>query len=119
MDVKPLPGLSERDGVLHAGRNSGYQAINLAYLMGATRIGLLGYDMQGGGHFFGRHPKSLRQNSDYSVFRAAFRTIQPHEYGIEIWNCTRDTGLDAFPCRSLESVLSEDIFGQEGVSELA
>ena len=39
------PGLSRTQGVIHQGKNSGYQALNLAYLLGAKRILLLGYDM--------------------------------------------------------------------------
>jgi len=103
----PKPGLSRDAGTLHAGRNSGYQAINLAYLLGATRILLLGYDMgaTGNTHFFGDHPKALRQCSDYGKFRAPFRTIHPADYGLEIINCTRQTALDAFPRMDLEAAL--------------
>lgn len=101
------PGLSREKDTLHTGNNSGYQAINLAYLLGATRILLLGYDMgaTGNGHFFGKHPQNLRQCSDYGKFRAPFRTINPADYGLEIINCTRETALDAFPCMNLEAAL--------------
>lgn len=80
--------------------------------MGATRIILLGYDMTGGSHFFGDHPKTLRRCPDYSRHAPAFRTIKPDFYGIEIYNCSRDTALDAFPCRPLEEVLA-DVLGPQ------
>lgn len=111
--VEDKPGLGRKS--LHMGKNSGYQAINFAYLMGATRIILLGYDMQGGSHFFGRHPKELRQQPDFKRHTAAFRTIHPDEYGIEIYNCTRETALDAFPVVPLEEVC-EDILGAQALS---
>jgi len=100
-----LPGLSRRYGVLHRGKNSGYQAVNLAYLLGATVIILLGYDMRGSGHFFGRHPEPLRRCRDYSAFVARFRTIDPSEYGIQIINCTPDSGVDAFERANLADIL--------------
>jgi len=58
---------------LHFNSNSGAQAINLAYLLGAnskgSRIILLGYDMgaTGNTHWFGDHPKGLR-NGRYEQY---------------------------------------------------
>lgn len=51
------PGLGRK--ILHFGGNSGYQAVNLAFLFGATKIVLVGFDMQRTNdevHFFGKHP---------------------------------------------------------------
>lgn len=109
-DVVRKPGLSRSMGILHHGLNSGYQAINVAYLLGARKIILLGYDMKGGpgAHFFGPHPEPLRGCTNYSKFIAGFRTINPPEYGVEIINCSRDTALDAFPVMSLEEALHAD-----------
>ena len=45
---------------VHFGGNSGFQAINLAFLWGATRIILLGFDCKavaGKDHWFGQHPQ--------------------------------------------------------------
>lgn len=100
-------GLSRDPGTVVSGSNSGYQAINLAYLLGATRIVLLGFDLHNTGgrrHFFGNHPASFNSNSNPERFIAAFRTIRPEDYGIEIVNCTRVTKLDAFPIKTLEEV---------------
>lgn len=102
------PGLSTTPGLLHHGKNSGYQAINLALLFGAKRILLLGYDMKGGpgAHFFGSHEAPLKGCSNYAKFIAGFRTIKPEDYGIQVLNCSRDTALDAFPVVTLEAALA-------------
>lgn len=100
----------EPDG-LCTGRNSGYQAINLAVHFGAARILLLGYDMSrdrnGRSHFFGEHPKRANP-SPYPAFRQLFPTlVKPlAALGIEVINCTRRTELTTFPCVPLEEALS-------------
>jgi len=97
--------LSREWPILHQGQNSGYQAVNLAYLLGATRILLLGYDMQMKGdqrHWFGAHPPPMEVGSNYPAFLQCFATIKPAEYGIEIWNVTRETALQCFPLYDLD-----------------
>jgi hypothetical protein len=53
-------GLELKRNAVRNGKNSGYQAMNVAVHLGAKRIVLLGYDMhipQGGpSHWFGEHP---------------------------------------------------------------
>lgn len=97
-------GLDTRPDCLRSGRNSGYQAINLAVHLGAARIVLLGYDMTGG-HFFGSHPDQSRPPFD--ICRRRFQTlVEPlQKLTIAIVNCTRKTELTAFPCAPLEQVL--------------
>lgn len=101
-------GLSTDPKRVHSGGNSGYQAINLALHLGAQRVVLLGYDMHnhsGKSHWFGDHPKNFaNRNGNPDRFIAAFRTIQPGAYGLEILNCSRTTALDAFPRVALEEV---------------
>ena len=100
-------GLSESPDFIHQGSNSGYQAINLAYLMGAKKIILLGYDMQftdGKAHWFGEHPDEIR--SGYDGFIKKFNKMAEHmPKGLEIINCTRKTALNCFPIKKLEEVL--------------
>lgn len=99
-------GLSSIPGLIHQGSNSGYQAVNLAYLEGAKTIILLGFDMKSRGdkaHWFGDHPDKLR--STYEQFRDCYRTIADQNPPVEIINCTRDTALRVFPCRHLEEVI--------------
>lgn len=102
-------GLELSPDGLKTGQNSGYQAINLAVHFGASRIVLLGYDMQPSGkrhHWHPDHPNSV-QPPAYLAFRDSFTTlVKPlAELGIEVINCTRSTALKCFPCRPLERVL--------------
>src|SRR5262245_24820873 len=39
------PGLSTSPDIIHHGHGSGFSMLNIAYLMGAARIVLLGYDL--------------------------------------------------------------------------
>jgi hypothetical protein len=102
-------GLELKRNAVRNGKNSGYQAINVAVHLGAKRIVLLGYDMhipQGGpSHWFGEHP--LGGPPPVRSFRGLFRgLVKPlQELGIEVVNCSRVTELDAFPRQPLESVL--------------
>jgi len=101
-------GLSRDPKKIHTGMNSGYAAVNLAYHLGATRILLLGYDMQLDGdkrHWFGAHPAGMEVDSNYSNFMRQFGTIKPAEYGIEVWNCTRRTAMKCFPIYDLDEVI--------------
>lgn len=104
-----VDGVSMDPTGLRNGRNSGYQAINLAVLLGATRVLLLGYDMQADkarDHFFGRHPDHTKP--PFAVCLPRFATlVKPlRALGVEVINCSRKTALTAFPRRPLEEVLS-------------
>jgi hypothetical protein len=94
---------------LRTGKNSGYQAINLAVHLGAARILLLGYDMSCDGtrsHWFGEHPD--RQPSPYPQMREAFDSlVEPlAAIGVTVVNCSRRTELTAFPCARLDYELA-------------
>ena len=101
---------AERDAI-GTGRNSGFQAINLAFHLGAKRIVLLGYDMQPGPkgeiHFFGDHPTPTKGTIFQSTFAKTFDVLAAAaiERGIEIVNATRRTALKAFHVKQLEDVL--------------
>lgn len=101
-------GLERQPTGLKNGRNSGYAAINLAYHYGASRIVLLGYEMQrtgGRGHFFGEHPN--KSTSPYDQFRRRFQAlVKPMaKSGISVVNCSRNSALEWFPKRPLREVL--------------
>lgn len=95
-------GLSDRylHYGLNGGGNSGYQAINLAYMLGAKTIILLGFDMFGT-HFFGKHPPKLDVSSPFKEFIKSFETITE----VEVINCSRQTSLNCFPKKRLKDVL--------------
>lgn len=102
-------GFSRSPVRIHYGNCSGFQAINLAMLFGATRIILVGFDMRvvdGRRHFFGDHPEPLGNQAKYEHFLPAFdaaaRTLPPH---ITIINCTPGSALRSFPMASLEATL--------------
>lgn len=95
---------------LRTGENGGYQALHLAAHMGATRILLLGYDMQpapGRSHWFGDHPGKMNKRSPYRSFQFHFGTIVAplHELGVEVINCSPGSALKAFSCMSIEQAL--------------
>lgn len=72
-------GLSINNNLIHFGANSGYQMLNLAFLMGCKKFYLVGYNMQlvdDKRHFFGNHPKELDRKSPYNRFVQNFNTIQ-------------------------------------------
>lgn len=102
-------GFSFDPGVIHYGSNSGFQAINLALLMGARRILLVGFDMhsRNGRHFFGDHPEplsnALRLEGLVPYFQRAAELLPP---SIEIVNCTPGSALDCFPMATLEEALA-------------
>ena len=95
---------------LHYGSNSGFQAINLAYLLGAKRIFLLGYNMcipKGESvHFFGGHPKGWGQGSYRSFvthFTPLARDLEKHN--IPCINLTDRSKLHQFIKEPLEAFL--------------
>lgn len=91
---------------LHFNNNSGSQAINLAYLLGAERIYLLGYDMGwhgGKAHFFGDHPKKLT-NADPTKFIATYDKLAADlkQTGVQVLNLSRSTKLTQFPRATID-----------------
>jgi hypothetical protein len=105
-----LPGLGRND-VIHQGGNSGYQAINLAYLWGAATIILLGFDCgaspKGEAHWFGQHPPSLSQHQPYDMWRAKFPALARDlkQEGVRVINASRETALDCFERMTLEEAI--------------
>jgi hypothetical protein len=92
---------SRDPAVLNYGNNSGFQAIGLAVLFGASRIVLVGFDMQerdGRRHFFGDHPAPLRNTCDYRawvrIFHNAARHLGPD---VGIVNATPDSAITCWP----------------------
>lgn len=96
-------------GKVHTGGNGGYQAINLAYLLGARRIVLIGYDMQvgadGRAHWFGHHPDKVISN--HQGWIAGYKTLATHakKLGLEIINATPTTALTCFNKMKLDDAI--------------
>lgn len=94
------PGISHSSDFIHYGFNSGFQLVNLVYLMGARKIILLGFDMKFNkkSHWFGDHPEPLNRPADYhkwaKIMDKAARRYE--KAGVEVINCSRDTGLTEY-----------------------
>lgn len=103
-------GLSIDQGALVTGRNSGFQALNLATLAGVKRVLLLGIDgrfgVDGRSHWFGEHPSPM-QPEVYEAMRKAFSAAEAAiiEIGVEVINCSPGSGIDSFPKQRLEECL--------------
>lgn len=99
----------EKDG-LATGRNSGYQAVNLAYHFGVKRIILIGYDTKPGPngevHWFGQHPVELAI-SEIHKWKSYWDSIADDldKENIEVINCTLDTALDCFQKADIRDIL--------------
>ena len=100
-------GWSDDPWGVFTGGHSGYQAIQVAAHLGATRIVLLGYDVQasaeGKMHW---HENPTRQPFARWVKTYATLAAAALERGIEIVNCSRATALTDFPRRSLAETLA-------------
>lgn len=103
-------GLSLNQDAIVTGRNSIFQALNLAVLAGGTRIILLGVDgkvsSDGRSHFHGGHPSPTPP----MFFEEMRRTFSAAEHaikqtGVEVLNCSPGSFIDSFPKVSLESTL--------------
>lgn len=113
--VKPTTGffrsgLSLDQKYVHFGSNSGYQALNIAFLMGGRKFILVGYNMQRVGaasHYFGDHPPGLNNASPYKTFVDNFLTI-PENIRQLIVNCTPNSALRGFRTEDLRRELEND-----------
>lgn len=112
-------GLETQPNGLRNGRNSGYQAMNLAVHFGAQKIVLLGYDMKRGTdgrvHWHGDHRQA--PNVPFALFVPAFETlVKPlRELGISVVNCSRSSALTCFP----KAPLRETLRGRESHASAA
>lgn len=104
------PGLCLTPWEVHFNFNSGAQAVNLAYHMGARFLILVGFDMgkvAGAEHFFGDHPKPLRNDSPYGDFRKAFGALAADldREGVRVVNTSPTRALKVFRWMDLGEAL--------------
>jgi hypothetical protein len=103
-------GLSLDQRALMTGRNSGFQALNLAVLAGAKLVILLGFDGKpsdaGRGHWFGEHPYPTPVAA-YPLYRQAMSAAENAliAAGVTVLNCSPGSAIDNFPKMKLEEVL--------------
>lgn len=103
---KALPGLSLESGVIHQGGNSGYQAIGLAQQFGAAKILLFGFDMGAQTHWHGRHLPGLHERMPFEEWLPRFERLAAdlRIAGVEVFNCSPDSNLHAFPFLDFDTV---------------
>lgn len=104
------PGLGLN--VVHTGGNSGYQALNLAFLFGCRRILLLGYTMRvidGRKHHHPDHPAPLTQVVLPDEWRHKFVKLADdlRQHGCEVVNCDSLSALTVFPMSTIEEELKK------------
>lgn len=99
---------AQNDGLgltrINTGHNSGFQAINWAYLQGARRIVLLGLDMGlANTHWHPNHPKGLGNFSIPDMCRPLFTPLANDlaRLGVTVINASRQTTLTCFERRDL------------------
>lgn len=112
LPYRTAPGLGV--DMLHSGQNSGFQAINLAFLEGASTIVLLGYDMRHTGgrhHWHADHPPPLGNFNPgmpelcAPKFAPLARDLAAR--GVRCINASRETALACFERIPLADVLRQ------------
>lgn len=98
-------GLPDPDGRFPCITNSGHGAICLAYLLGAARIVLAGFDGWACGNWYA-NPKQATQQTFDTRFRPAIEScVEPLRHaGVDLVNVTPDSALDV-PNHPAEDVL--------------
>lgn len=98
--------LCREPGYIAGGGNSGYQAINIAYHLGAKRLILLGYDM-GGSHWMKKRPDKFNKNSPFKRWIDSFNKLSEElkAEGIEVINCSPNSALECFQKMKLSKAL--------------
>lgn len=92
-------------GAFQGGTNSGLQGMRVAHMLGATKILLLGFDLNAskGAHFFGSHPPTMR-NTTLQRFAVHIRQFDKWK-GCEVSNCTPGSSLVRFPFSDIHELL--------------
>lgn len=101
-----IGGVERLTGV-SPGHCSGVLALEAAKHMGATRVLLLGCDMQGT-HYFGPYSHSKLKNTTdprRKIHMVQFAQWGKWNPGIEVINCTPGSALQCFPSSTLEAAL--------------
>jgi hypothetical protein len=107
-------GLAPKLDHIHTGRNSGYQAMSLAYIFGVKKMLLLGFDFQrtnGKSHWHGDHPRGLGNGGRYSGWVIAMDKLAKDlaAKGVEVVNCSRHTALKCFKRSTIEKELPDEV----------
>lgn len=93
-------------GQLATSSSSGVLGLEVAVLLGATRVLLCGFDMRGS-HWFGEHLAPLKNTAPerFGIFKGRMRDWGRAHGGVEVLNCTPGSALECFPRQTLEEAL--------------
>lgn len=106
-----LPGLGKRPGIIRQGMQSGYQAMNLAWMAGATKLILLGFDCKPDGkkeHWHGDHPHGMNAKNPYNAWVKNFEALAAdlNQEGCEVINATPFSAIEVFPKMDWQEALA-------------
>lgn len=101
-DVERVPNIP---GLIGSGVCSGVIALEVAKMMGAKQIVLLGADMRGT-HYFGDYPSTLSKTTEarrgqHAIQFKRWRNANPD---LPVFNCTPGSALTCFPMARLEDL---------------
>lgn len=115
-DIIRIPALGEKywgedlaTGIGH-GNNSGFAALNLAYLLGFREIYLLGFDMKGHGGkqkwWHDGYPVVTSDNVYHKFIKRITEIAAPRlkEAGVKVYNCCPGSGLKCFPYCNFDGI---------------
>ena len=117
---KPLRGedrsyvdriLTEEPGMIGSGRNSAFQALNLAVQFGANRVMLVGLDLHGK-HYYGRNEWPKAGNPDELQFERCIRAFNDNapllkSLGVDVVNVSDRSALKCFRQSSIEQTIAD------------
>lgn len=103
-------GLSLDPHGIASGSHSGYQALNLAVLLGAKRIMLMGFDMRVVGdrlHWHEDYPDKNPTDAKLAEWAKHYDTMVPtlSAAGVTVINCTPDSRITCFPYMRAQDVV--------------
>lgn len=103
------PGLSSDPGVI-CSCSSGYGALNVAFLKGAKKIFLLGFDYtQGGRHWYPERGTRGINGIGFVAWAQRYGTTLPQllEAGVQVWNANPASRIECFPKISFSDLLKK------------
>lgn len=105
-------GIDPRPDYVRLGKNSTYQAMDMAIGLGCKRIAFVGLDLKlakdGKVHHWGDHVRGLNNSPPLQLFIKYFNMVAPEllKLGVDVYNCSVDTALNCFPKADIWEILS-------------
>lgn len=101
LDKIRATGLSLSPDAVHVSGSSGYGALNLAFILGAKKITLLGFDYkESSQHWYNpNHWNKTKNNISFPLWTAAFdSTVEVlQQHSVIVLNASVDSAVTAFP----------------------